>query len=175
MRLGVRLSPILSIICIVLLQASGAFAQSATPSGQASGAISERNISTPLARALADAAMECSANGAGLAVAVVDRHGQVRVWIRGDSSAPHVFDLARRKAYTARTFRQTSLEWAKRSETALAGQRMLADVIPLGGGVPIKVGDETIGAIGVSGTSGGQEGDENCAKAAIAKVADQLK
>jgi len=138
----------------------------------AQGVISERNISTSLARAIADAAMECS-NGAGLSVAVVDRTGQVRVWIRGDGSPPHGFDLARRKAYTARTFRQTSLEWAKRSETALAGQRSLADVIPLGGGVPIKVGDETIGAVGVSGTS--QEGDENCAKAAIAKVADQLK
>ena len=136
----------------------------------AQGVISERNVSTPLARAIADAAMEC---GAGISVAVVDRTGQVRVWIRGDGSPPHGFDLARRKAYTARTFRQTSLEWAKRSETALAGQRNLADVIPLGGGVPIKVGDETIGAVGVSGSS--QEGDENCAKAAIAKVADQLK
>jgi uncharacterized protein GlcG (DUF336 family) len=141
----------------------------------AQGVISERNISTPLARAIADAAMECSANGVGLAVAVVDRNGQVRIWIRGDASLPHGFDLARRKAYTARTFRLTSLEWAKRTETTLQGQRMLADVIPLGGGVPIKVGDETIGAIGVSGTSGGQEGDESCAKAAIAKVADQIK
>jgi uncharacterized protein GlcG (DUF336 family) len=146
-----------------------------TPSimAHAQGVISERNISTPLARAIADAAMECSANGVGLSVAVVDRAGLVRVWIRGDNSPPHGFDLARRKAYTARTFRQTSLEWAKRSETALTGQRGLADVIPLGGGVPIKIGEETIGAVGVSGSS--QEGDDNCAKAAIAKVADQLK
>ena len=142
---------------------------------RAQGVVSERNISTPLARAIADAAMECSANGVGLAVAVVDRNGQVRVWIRGDASLPHGFDLARRKAYTARTFRMTSLEWAKRTETTLQGQRMLADAIPLGGGVPIKIGDETIGGVGVSGTSGGQEGDESCAKAAIAKVADQLK
>ena len=141
----------------------------------AQGVISERNISTSLARQIADAAMECIKDGAGLSVAVVDRTGQVRVWIRGDGSPPHGFDLARRKAYTARTFRQTSLEWAKRSETALVGQRSLAEVIPLGGGVPINVGDETIGAVGVSGTSGGQEGDDSCAKAAIAKVADQLK
>ena len=141
----------------------------------AQGVISERNVSTQLARAIADAAMECANNGAGLSVAVVDRSGQLRVLIRGDASPPHGMELARRKAYTARTFRRSSLEWARRSETALAGQRSLADVIPLGGGVPIKVGDETIGAIGVSGTSGGQEGDDSCAKAAIAKVADQLK
>jgi uncharacterized protein GlcG (DUF336 family) len=154
---------------------AGALVALAPSAVHAQGVIAERNVSTPLARAIADAAMECSTNGVGLSVAVVDRTGQVRVWIRGDASPPHGFDLARRKAYTARTFRQTSLEWAKRSETALQGQRMLADVIPLGGGVPIKAGDDVIGAVGVSGTSGGQEGDENCAKAAIAKVADQFK
>jgi uncharacterized protein GlcG (DUF336 family) len=141
----------------------------------AQGVIAERNISTRMARTIAEAAMECANNGAGLSVAVVDRSGQLRVLIRGDGSPPHGMELARRKAYTARTFRRSSLEWAKRTETALQGQRSLAEVIPLGGGVPINVGDETIGAVGVSGTSGGQEGDDSCAKAAIAKVADQLK
>src|SRR5882757_10539715 len=141
----------------------------------AQGIIAERNVSTHLARAIADAAMECANNGAGLSVAVVDRSGQLRVLMRGDATPPHGMELARRKAYTARTFRRSSLEWAKRSETELVGQRSLAEVIPLGGGVPIKVGDDTIGAVGVSGTSGGQQGDDNCAKAAIAKVADQLK
>jgi uncharacterized protein GlcG (DUF336 family) len=141
----------------------------------AQGVIAERNISSHLARAIADAAMECANNGVGLSVAVVDRSGGLRVLLRGDAAPPHGAELARRKAYTARTFRRSSLEWAKRSETALAGQRNLAEVIPLGGGVPINVGDETIGAVGVSGTSGGQEGDDTCAKAAIAKVADQLK
>jgi uncharacterized protein GlcG (DUF336 family) len=146
--------------------AGGAYAQ---------GVISERNVSSAMARTIAEAAMECANNGAGISVAVVDRSGQLKVLIRGDGSPPHGLELARRKAYTARTFRRTSLEWAKRSETGLAGQRMLAEVIPLGGGVPIKAGEETIGAVGVSGTSGGQEGDDNCAKGAIAKVADQLK
>jgi uncharacterized protein GlcG (DUF336 family) len=141
----------------------------------AQGVISERNVSSAMARIIAEAAMECANNGAGISVAVVDRSGQLKVLIRGDGSPPHGLELARRKAYTARTFRRTSLEWAKRSETGLAGQRMLAEVIPLGGGVPIKVGEDTIGAVGVSGTSGGQEGDDNCAKGAIAKVADQLK
>ena len=139
------------------------------------GVISERNVSLQLARAIADAAMQCATNGVGLSVAVVDRSGQLRVLLRGDAAPPHGAELARRKAYTARTFRRSSLEWAKRTETELAGQRSLAEVIPLGGGVPIKVGDETIGAVGVSGVPGGQEGDDNCAKAAIAKVADQLK
>ena len=140
----------------------------------AQGVISERNVSMQLARTIADAAMQCATDG-GLSVAVVDRSGQLKVLLRGDGSPPHGIELARRKAYTSRTFRRPSLEWAKRSETDLVGQRSLAEVIPLGGGMPIKVGDETIGAVGVSGTSGGQQGDEDCAKAAIAKVAEQLK
>jgi uncharacterized protein GlcG (DUF336 family) len=43
----------------------------------------------------------------------------------------------------------------------------------LRGGVPIKVGDETLGGVGVSGSN--SEGDEACAMAGLAKVADQLK
>jgi uncharacterized protein GlcG (DUF336 family) len=65
--------------------------------------------------------------------------------------------------------------WAKRTETANAGQRMLADVIPLGGGMPIKIGEETIGGVGLSGAVSGQPKEEACAKAGLAKVADQLK
>jgi uncharacterized protein GlcG (DUF336 family) len=52
---------------------------------------------------------------------------------------------------------------------------MLTDVIPLGGGMPITVGDETIGGIGLSGAPGGQPKEEACANAGIAKVAAQLK
>ena len=68
-----------------------------------------------------------------------------------------------------------SAAWAKRTETTNQGQRMLTDVIPLGGGIPIMVGDDTIGGIGLSGAPGGQPKEEACAKAGIAKVADQLK
>ena len=44
----------------------------------------------------------------------------------------------------------------------------------LGGGVPIKVGNETIGAVGIGGAPGGHL-DEQCAMAALDKVKDQLK
>ncbi len=156
-------------ICVgVLMAVSGAGAVGAQ------GVVMERNISTQMARTIADAAMECTQNGQGTTVAVVDRTGQLRVLIRGDATQLYSVELARRKAYTARAFRRPSLEWAKRTEGNLAGQRMLTDMIPLGGGMPIAVGNDVIGAVGVSGT-GGQEDDENCAKRAIAKVADQLK
>ncbi len=97
------------------------------------------------------------------------------MFLQSDKANPHNIELARRKAYTARTFGRTSADWAKRTTELpeLAAQRQLEDVIALRGGVPIKIGNETIGAVGVSGSS--SEGDEKCAIAGIAKVADQLK
>jgi uncharacterized protein GlcG (DUF336 family) len=132
-----------------------------------------RDVSLRMALTIAEGALaECGMN---TSVAVVDRAGRVRVLLQGDNASPHNMELARRKAYTARTFRQASSAWAKRSETTNSGQRMLADVIPLGGGMPINAGEETIGGIGLSGAVGGQVKEEACANAGIAKVAEQLK
>jgi uncharacterized protein GlcG (DUF336 family) len=49
----------------------------------------------------------------------------------------------------------------------------VADILALGGGVPIMVGKEIIGGVGSSGSN--QEQDDACAKAGVAKVADLLK
>ena len=143
------------------------------PSSGNTQVLTERDVSLRMALTIAEAALaEC---GVKTSVAVVDRAGRLRVFLQGDGAAPHNLELARRKAYTARTFSRTSAEWAKLTETTNAGQRMLADVIPLGGGVPIKIGDETIGGVGLSGAPMGQAQEEACAKAGIAKVADQLR
>jgi uncharacterized protein GlcG (DUF336 family) len=82
--------------------------------------------------------------------------------------------MARRKAFTARMFRMTTLEFQKRTaDPAYAAQRDIPDILALGGGVPILVGNEVIGAVASSGSS--QEQDDACAKAGVAKVADLLK
>ena len=142
------------------------------PSSGSAQVLTEHDVSVRMALTIAEAALaEC---GVKTSVAVVDRTGRLRVFLQGDGAAPHNLELARRKAYTALTFGRTSAEWAQRTETALQGQRMLTDVIPLQGGVPIKVGDETIGGVGLSGAPMGGVQEEACAKAGIAKVADQL-
>jgi uncharacterized protein GlcG (DUF336 family) len=132
-----------------------------------------RDLSLKMALAIAQAALDQC--GYTTSIAVVDRAGRVRVLLEGDNASPHNAELARRKAYTARTFRAPSSEWAKRTETANAGQRELSDVIALGGGMPIKAGEDTIGGVGLSGAMGGQPVEEKCASAGIAKVAEQLK
>jgi uncharacterized protein GlcG (DUF336 family) len=84
-------------------------------------------------------------------------------------------EFGRLKAYTARTRGQTSLEFktlTDKPENAYLKQ--IPNVVAVGGGVPIKVGNEVIGAVGVSGAPGGEK-DEVCANAGIAKVAGSLQ
>src|SRR5260221_6529508 len=86
----------------------------------------EPNVAAKMALTIAEAAFaEC---GSRVSVAVVDRAGRLRFFVQGDGAAPHNLELARRKAYTARTFGRTSLEWAQRTETQVPGQRQLTDV-----------------------------------------------
>ena len=141
----------------------------------AQGLVMQRNLSLVMAKTIAEATLAaCKSKGFSTAAAVVDRAGQVLVILRDEQATAQTAEMARRKAYTARMFRVTTLEFQKRtSDPTLAAQRDIADILALGGGVPIQAGNETIGGVGSSGSS--QEMDDACAKAGIAKVADQLK
>jgi uncharacterized protein GlcG (DUF336 family) len=141
--------------------------------GSSAQVLMQRDISLAMALTVATtASAECTPRAS---VSVVDRAGRLKVFLQGDDASPHNLELSRRKAYTALTFRRTSADWAKRTETTNPGQRSLTDVIPLGGGVPILAGGQVIGAIGLSGAPGGQPKEEACANSGIAKVKDQLK
>jgi uncharacterized protein GlcG (DUF336 family) len=135
----------------------------------------QRNLSLALAKTIAEAALaECKSKGFNTAVAVVDRAGQVMVILRDEQATAQQAEMARRKAYTARMFRTTTLEFQKRtSDPKYAAQRDVADILALGGGVPIQVGEDIIGGVGSSGSS--QEQDDACAKAGAAKAAEFLK
>ena len=141
----------------------------------AQGLVTQRSLSLAMAKAIAEGSMaECKAKGYNTSVAVVDRAGQVLVLLRDEQATMQTAEMARRKAYTARMFRATTMDFQKRtSEPGYAAQRDLDDILALGGGVPIKVGDETIGGVGSAGST--QETDDACAKAGVAKVADHLK
>ncbi|MGH9255656.1 MAG: GlcG/HbpS family heme-binding protein [Vicinamibacterales bacterium] len=139
--------------------------------------LTRRDMSLQLARTIADAALAaCQKDGSNVTAAVVDRAGDLVVLLRHDAANPHNAELARRKAYTSRTFGITTIEFRNRTAgtSEFAGQRQLFDVIPLGGGVPIRMGTELIGALGLSG-SPMQEADEKCALAGLAAAASQLK
>lgn len=141
----------------------------------AQGLVTQRSLSLSMAKTIAEATLaECKSKNYNTAAVVVDRAGQVLVMLRDEQATAQVAEMARRKAYTARMFRTTTLEFQKRtSDPAVAPQRNLPDILALGGGAPIQLGNETIGAVGSSGST--QETDDACAKAGIAKVADLLK
>lgn len=142
---------------------------------QAQGLVTQRNLSLGLAKTIAEAALaECQAKGFHTAVAVVDRAGQVMVILRDEQASAQTAEMARRKAFTARMFRTTTLEFQKRTtDPVYAAQRQVADILALGGGVPIQVGNDIVGGVGSSGSS--QEQDDACAKAGVAKVANLLR
>ena len=84
-------------------------------------------------------------------------------------------EFSRLKAYTARIRNQTSLATMKQLEDPAMGyMRQIPGLVGVGGGVPIRAGNEVIGGVGVSGAPGGEK-DEACANAGLAKVADALK
>jgi len=149
----------------------------ATVPAMAQDVITEKALSLDLALAIASAAVEkCRSDGNHVSVTVVDRDGVIKAVLRDDGTGPHTLTTSRRKAFTSVTFKQLSGDWAKRvlTEPAIAGLKDTEGTIALGGGVPIKAGNEVIGAVGVSGSPGAEK-DEACANAGIQKFADKLK
>ena len=137
--------------------------------------IQRKDLSYAIAKTIAENALEdCKARGFAVSVVVVDRGGDTMVALRADDAGPHTMENARRKAYTARTFRMTTEDFVKEMATrpVRREQTSLPHVIAIPGGVPVKVGNDVIGGIGLSGSPGV---DEPCVMAGLDKVKDQLK
>jgi len=161
-----RLSTVLSIV--VGFAAAPAFAAEV---------LQEKNISLDLANEAATAAVQfCQGKGWKVSATVVDRAGLLKAMQRADGAGPHTVDASRRNAYTAASARNNTsamLDTVLKNPTA-ANLSMIDGFLILGGGMPIRAGDEVIGAIGVGGAPGGQL-DDQCAAAGIDKINDRLK
>jgi uncharacterized protein GlcG (DUF336 family) len=137
----------------------------------------EKNMSLELANQIAAASVAaCAANGYAVAATVVDRAGTVRAVQRADNAGPHTLGASQQKAFTSASAKNTTLaimEGAQKNPAA-ANLVNIPGYLLLGGGVPVKVGNEVIGAVGIGGAPGGHL-DEQCAMSALDKVKDQLK
>jgi len=137
--------------------------------------IERKDLSYAIAKTIAENALaDCKTRGYAVSVVVVDRGGDTIVALRADDAGPHTMENARRKAYTARTFRMTTEEFVKEMATrpVRREQTTLPNVIAIPGGVPIKVGNDVLGGVGLSGSPGV---DEPCVVAGLDKVRDQLR
>ena len=159
----------ISALALSLIAAAG--------SANAQAVRTEKNMSLELANQIASASVAaCAANCYAVTATVVDRAGTVRAVQRADNAGPHTLGASQQKAFTSASAKNTTLaimEIAQKNPAA-ANLVYIPGYLLLGGGVPVKVGNEVIGAVGVGGAPAGNQ-DEQCAIAAIDKVKEQLK
>jgi uncharacterized protein GlcG (DUF336 family) len=117
----------------------------------------------------------CKAQGYNVTVTVADRMGTPKVVIVRDGPPGVGTEVTRRKAYTAAVQRVSTGDFTKRVSTPGAfNPGMYDSQLATGqGGIPIKVGEDTIGGIAVGGAPGGDK-DEACATAGLEKIKDRL-
>ena len=159
-------------LCAVLAVAAGA--------ARAEPMVVEHQV--PLAVALegAQAAIaSCLAGGYRIAVTVVDRAGRVRVTLRADGANPHLLEGAERKAYTAAMLRISTVQMGEVIQRSPGANALMAfeHMTSLGGGLPIRAGNEVVGGIGVAGVpvgGAGGAGDEGCARAGLDRIMERL-
>ena len=140
--------------------------------------LARKDLSANMALTIAQTTMAtCTANGYRVSVTVVGRNGEVhRPGARRRHRAAHhgeqLPEGLHARAPSAFLGRHGQAH-AEASEPA--GSRHISPASPPAqGALPIKVGEDVIGAVGASGAPGGEK-DEACVKAGIDKVADQLK
>lgn len=144
---------------------------------QASGVRTERNMSLELANQLAAASVAaCQEKGFAVTATVVDRSGGIRAVQRHDNAGTHTLEASRAKAFTSASAKNATLAMMENAQKnpAAANLVYIPGFLLLGGGVPVKVDNETIGAVGVGGAPSGQI-DEQCAVTAIERAKDLLK
>jgi glc operon protein GlcG len=119
----------------------------------------KRVLTLEAAKLMAAAARaEASKNGWNLVICVVDDGAHLLYLERMDGAQLASVRVAQDKARTAVLFKRPS----KALEEAVAGGRTvvmkLAGATPVEGGIPVIVGAQVVGAIGVSGATSSQDG-----------------
>lgn len=144
--------------------------------GATQGLVTERTVNAALAAEAAAAAVEaCAGRGHRVTAAVVDRSGVLRALLRADGAGPHTVSSAQAKAYTAVSMRANTSQILETVRTNPGAARLpdIAGFLIVGGGMPIRAGEEVVGAIGVGGAPGGHL-DDQCAEAGIARIRERL-
>jgi uncharacterized protein GlcG (DUF336 family) len=138
--------------------------------------VTHKDLSVNTAVTIAQTAVQtCKTQGYNVSAHVLGRSGEVLVAMRGDDTGPHTLENSMKKAWTARAQRAPSVNFANAVKmNPTVGAIHLTNMVPAQGGLPIMVGEDVIGAVGVSGAPGGDK-DEACAKAGIDKIAGELR
>ena len=120
-------------------------------------------------KALQAALDACKKDGYRVSASVVDRAGVLRAMGRADGAGPHTVESSRKKAYTASSLRRPTTELAElisKMPSLQALREMNPEILILGGGLPIEISGEVVGAIGVGGAPGAHL-DDACAQTGL--------
>jgi uncharacterized protein GlcG (DUF336 family) len=158
--------------------AGTAFAQQPAPGGAPARIAAARGPETALALEAAQVAIStCAANGYKVAASIVDAAGVLKVLVAADGATKGAVESSTKKAVTANAMKAATSEIQEKMKTdpALAA-KVAADtsLFARAGGLPLLVGGDEIGAVGVGGAPGGEK-DEACALAGIDKIKARLK
>lgn len=148
-----------------------------TASAATTGTTTTRSIASATAVQLAQQTVAaCSAEGYNVSASVVDRAGVLLAMVRADGAGPHTAEASRAKAFTSASSRNPTSGIAKaiQSNPDAAGMARIPGFLVLAGGVPVKIANDTVGAVGVAGAPGGHL-DEACAQKALTAIKDQLQ
>ncbi len=139
--------------------------------------VQKHSISSELAQKMVDKAVAKARElGVSENVAILDDGGNLKAFSRMDGAPVPTIEMAQNKAYTALlgVSTQDFFNFIQGDPSLLAGIPSLSRVAAWGGGFPIKVDGEVVGAIGVSGAPTVQN-DVDCARAALALVSDAVQ
>lgn len=138
-------------------------------------------LSLELASQVAWAALrDCRRRGYSVAVAVVDRGGNLQALLRDQFAGPHMPETAIRKAWTANSFRQNTGDLAQFLKEGRIPNQVQHNpgALLVGGGRMIQKSGSLIGAVGVSGAPPGKSEQDSldgaCAQAGIAAIEEAL-
>jgi uncharacterized protein GlcG (DUF336 family) len=132
-------------------------------------------LTVDVAQTIAQEAMaRCRADGYKVTVLVVDGLNAPKAMVRDDGATASTAEVAKMKATATMLYNRPSGPATPPPPGTVNPPATIPGTINAQGGVPIKVGDATIGAVAVSGAPGGDK-DAACANAGIAKAAGQLK
>jgi uncharacterized protein GlcG (DUF336 family) len=160
-----KLTRSLILTAAVAALSTGAFAQLPT----------QKILTLDVAQTIAQESLaKCRADGYKVTVTVVDGANIMKAFLRDDGAGMATVEVGRMKANSVMAFGRPSGPPPNLAPGAPVPAPVLPGTINAMGGVPIKVGDQLIGAVSVSGAPGGEK-DAACANAALAKVADKLK
>jgi uncharacterized protein GlcG (DUF336 family) len=147
----------------------------ALPAGALAQLPTQKVLTVEVAQTIAQESMaKCRADGYKVTVTVVDGSNVLKAFLRDDGAGNGTVEMGRMKANSVMAFGRPSGPPPNLPPGTPAPAPVLPGTVNAMGGVPIKVGDQLIGAVSVSGAPGGDK-DAACANAALAKVADKLK